>query len=136
LLVLEPVSTTSLLAVVSEDAPAETWGAALLVSQDGGAHIKGLVEDMARMYPKSQALAEIEAAGQKDTWHIEKWGNKVRRDLERIALSAQRQVYGLEKQLLEGWDESVFVDQYIPAVEQAERLMDQHDTFTTWLGHL
>ena len=136
LLILEPVSTTILLGVVSEDAQAETWGAALLVGQDGGAHIKGLVEDMARMYPKSQELAEIEAAVQKDTWHIEKWGSKVRRDLERMALSAQRKVYGLEKQLLEVWDDTVFLDQYIPAVEKAERLMAQHDTFATWLGHL
>jgi hypothetical protein len=64
LLVIEPVTTTILLGVVSEDAQAETWGAALLLSQDSGAHIKGLVEDMARMYPKSQELAEIEAAVQ------------------------------------------------------------------------
>jgi hypothetical protein len=62
LLVLEPVTTTILLGVVSEDCQAETWGAALLVTQDSGAHIKGLVEDMARMYPKSQELAEIEVS--------------------------------------------------------------------------
>lgn len=136
LLVIEPVSTTILLGVVSEDAQAETWGAALLLSQDGGAHIKGLVEDMARMYPQSQALAEIEAAVQKDTWHIERWGCQVRRDLERLALSAQRQVYALEKQLLAVWNDAVFLAQYLPAVEKAERLMAQHDTFATWLAHL
>jgi len=136
LLVIEPVTTTILLGVVSEDAQAETWGATLLVSQDSGAHIKGLVEDMARMYPKSQELAEIEAAVQKDTWHIEKWGSKVRRDLERKALAAQRKVYKLEKQLLEAWNDAVFLERYIPAVEKAERLMTQHDTFATWLGHL
>lgn len=136
LLVIEPVTTTILLGVVSEDAQAETWGASLLVSQDGGAHIKGLVEDMARMYPKSQELAEIEATVQKDTWHIEKWGSKVRRDLERKALVAQRKVYKLEKQLLKAWDDTVFLKQYVPAVEKAERLMTQHDTFATWLGHL
>jgi hypothetical protein len=136
LLVIEPVTTTILLGVVSEDAQAETWGAALLVSQDGGAHIKGLVEDMARMYPKSQELAEIEAAVQKDTWHIEKWGSRVRRDLERKALAAQCKVYKLEKQLLETWDDTVFLEKYILAVEKAEQLMTQHDTFATWLGHL
>jgi hypothetical protein len=136
LLVIEPVTTTILLGVVSEDAQAETWGAALLVSQDGGAHIRGLVEDMARMYPKSQELAEIEVAVQKDTWHVEKWGSKVRRDLERMALVAQRKVYALEKQLLKTWDDYVFLEQYISAVEKAERLMTQHDLFATWLGHL
>ena len=136
LLVFEPVTTTILLGVVSEDAQAETWGATLLVSQDSGAHIKGLVEDMARMYPKSQELAEIEAAVQKDTWHIEKWGSKVRRDLERKALAAQRKVYKLEKQLLKAWDDAIFLEQYVPAVEKAERLMTQHDAFATWLGHL
>jgi hypothetical protein len=136
LLVLEPVSTTILLGVVSEDAQAETWGAALLVSQDGGAHIKGLVEDMARMYPKSQELAEVEAAVQKDTWHVEKWGAKIGHDLERKALSAERKVCNLEKQLLNAWDDTVFVKQYLPAVEKVERLMEQHDTFAVWLGHL
>lgn len=136
LLVIEPVSTTILLGVVSEDCQAETWGAALLVSQDGGAHIKGLVEDMARMYAKSQELAEMEVAVQKDTWHIEKWGGKVRHDLQRIALTAQRKVYDLEEQLLETWDDTLFLDPYIPAVEKADRLLEQHDTFARWLGHL
>ncbi len=136
LLVLEPVSTTILLGVVSEDCQAETWGAALLVTQDGGVHIKGLVEDMARMYPKSQELAGIEVSVQKDTWHIEKWGAKVRNDLQRIALTAQRKVYGLEKRLLEAWDDTTFLDQYIPAVEKADRLLEQHDTFAQWLAHL
>ncbi|MCP4542934.1 MAG: hypothetical protein GY832_37925 [Chloroflexi bacterium] len=136
LLVIEPVSTTILLGVVSEDCQAETWGAALLVSQDSGAHIKGLVEDMARMYAKSQELAEMEVAVQKDTWHIERWGGRVRHDLQRIALTAQRKVYDLEKQLLKAWDDTLFLDQYIPAVEKADLLMEQHDTFAHWLEHL
>jgi len=136
LLVLEPVSTTILLGVVSEDCQAETWGAALLVTQDGGAHIKGLVEDMARMYPKSQELAGIDVSVQKDTWHIEKWGGRVRNDLQRIALTAQRKVYDMEKRLLETWDDALFLDQYIPMVEKADRLLEQHDTFAHWLAHL
>jgi len=136
LLVLEPVSTTILLGVVSEDCQAETWGAALLVTQDGGAHIRGLVEDMARMYPKSQELAEIEVSVQKDTWHIASWGGRVRHDLQRIALTAQRKVYDLEKRLLKAWDDTLFMDQYISMVEKADRLLEQHDTFAHWLGHL
>ncbi len=136
LLVIEPVSSTILLGVVSEDCQAETWGAALLVTQDQGAHIKGLVEDMARMYPKSQELAEMEVPVQKDTWHVENWGGKVRHDLERKALTALRKMYKLEKRLLESWDETLFLNQYIPTVDQAERLMDQHDAFAYWLEHL
>ncbi len=81
------------------------------------------------MYTKSQELAEAEADVQKDTWHIEKWGSKIRCDLERMALAAQRKVYNLEKQLLKVWDDTVFVDQYIPTVEKTEQLMEQHDTF-------
>jgi hypothetical protein len=72
----------------------------LLVSQERGAVIKGLVEDMARMYPKSQELAGLkERAVEKDTWHVERWGYLVRHDLERMALAALRQVYALEAQL-------------------------------------
>jgi hypothetical protein len=56
--------------------------------------------------------------------------------LERKALAAQRKVYKLERQLLKAWDDTVFLEQYIPAVEKAERLMTQHDAFATWLGHL
>lgn len=136
MLILEPVSSTILLDVVSEDCQAETWGAALLLTQDGGAHIRGLVEDMARMYPKSQELAEMEVSVQKDTWHIEKWGSKVRSDLQRIALAVQGKVYSLEKRLLKTWDDTCFLEEYIPAVEEADRLLEQHDTFAHWLSHL
>ena len=136
LLVVEPVSSTILLGVVSADAQAETWGAAPLVSQDGGAHIKGLVEDMARMDPKSQALAEMAAGVPKDTWHVESWGSRVRHDLQRMALAALTKVAQLEAQLRTAWDETVFLAQYIPVVARAEQLLDHHDRFAEWLGHL
>jgi hypothetical protein len=136
LLVVEPLSSTILLGVVSDDAQAETWGAALLVSQDGGAQIRGLVEDMARMYPKSQALAELAAGVQKDTWHVASWGSRVRHDLQRLALTALTKVDKLEAQLRTAWDATVFLAQYIPAVAQAEQLLDHHDRFAEWLGHL
>lgn len=136
LLMVEPLTSTILLGVVSADAQAETWGASLLVSQDTGVQLKGLVEDMARMYPKSQDLAEMELPVQKDPWHVENWGGKVRRALEKQALGALRELYKLEKQLLKAWDDAVFLEQYIPADAKAERLMAQHDTFARWLGHL
>jgi len=136
LLLVEPLTSTILLGVVSEDAQAETWGASLLVSQDTGAAIRGLVEDMARMYPKSQALAEMQVPVQKDVWHVENWGGKVRRTLEKRALAALQQVENLEKQLRKEWDAGVFLTQYIPADEKAERWMAQYDTWALWLGHL
>lgn len=136
LLLIEPLTSTILWGVVSEDAQAETWGASLLVSQDTGAQLKGLVEDMARMYPKSQSLAEMQVPTQKDTWHVENWGSKVRCSLEKQALAALRQVDQLEQQLLKMWDDGVFLEQYIPADEKAERAMAQHDTFACWLSHL
>jgi hypothetical protein len=136
LLVIEPVTTTILLGVVSPDCQAETWGAALLVTQDQGASIAGLIEDMARMYPPSQDLAGVDVDVQKDTWHVSQAGKQVRCDLEREALAAIRQVDKIEKQLGECWQDEVFYHQYIPAVEKMERLLDQHDIFATWYDHL
>lgn len=136
LLVVEPVTTTILLGVVSPDCQAETWGAALLVAQDQGASIAGLIEDMARMYPQSQELAGVDVDVQKDTWHVIHTGKQIRRDLEREALSAIRQVDAIEKQLSKCRQDKVFYDQYIPAVEKMERLLAQHDTFATWHDHL
>jgi hypothetical protein len=136
LLVIEPVSTTILLGVMSPDCQAETWGAALLVAQDQGASIAGLIEDMARMYPQSQALAGVDVDVQKDTWHVIQAGKQVRCDLEREALSAVRQVDEIEKRLNKGWQDKVFYDQYIPAVEKMEHLLEQHDTFAVWYDHL
>jgi hypothetical protein len=136
LLVVEPLTSTILLGVVSADAQAETWGASLLVSQDTGVALKGLVEDMARMYPKSQALAEMEVPTQKDVWHVEHWGSQVGRTLEKQAWAALHQVDKLEQQLLHAWDDAVFLEQYIPADAQAERLLARHATFAGWLDHL
>ena len=136
LLVIEPVSTTILLAQACSDRQAETWGLALLLAQAQGATFRGVVEDMARMYPKSQQEAELELTVQKDNWHIQRDGGQVRRDLERAAFQATRQVLKLEKQLLKQWDERLFEDQYLLAVSQEEQLYQQHDHFSEWLAHL
>lgn len=136
LFIIDPVTTVILLAEVTADRQADTWGAALLLAQDQGVTIGGLVEDMARMYPKSQQEAELPCAVQKDVWHIQRDGRQVRRDVERAAFSATRQVVALEKQLLKQWDDSLFYQKYIPAVSQEERLYAQHDLFAEWLDHL
>lgn len=136
LLVIDPVSTTILLAVVAPDRQAETWGAALLMAEEQGASIKGIVEDMARMYPKSQQEADLKVAVQKDVWHIERDGNQVKRDLERAAFRATRRVLKLEKQLLKQWDDVQFEQTYIPAVAHEAQCYDQHAAFSEWLSHL
>ena len=67
LMVVDPLSTTILLALACSDRQADTWGLALLMAQERGATIIGLVEDMARFYPKSQKLVDMgDVAVQKD----------------------------------------------------------------------
>ena len=136
LLIIDPVSTTILLAEVTSDRQADTWGTALLMAQEQGVTIGGLVEDMARMYNKSQEEAGLDLPVQKDVWHIERDGTQVLRHLERKAYQAMKVVIKLEKQLLDQWDDALFEEKYIPAVTQEERLCDQHDAFAEWLSHL
>ena len=135
LLVIDPVSTTILFAQVADDRKADTWGAALLIAQEQGVAIGGLVEDMARMYGKSQEEAELDIPVQKDVWHIERDGSQVLRDLERAAFRATKQVVRLERKLRQEWDETLFDEKYVPAVMQEERQYDQHAAFAEWLSH-
>ena len=136
LLVVEPVSATILLAQACPDRQADTWGAALLLVQEQGATIGGVVEDMARMYPKSQQEAGFELPVQKDLWHIQRDGGRVRRALEREAFRATERVLKPEKQLLREWDDRLFPDEYIPADAAERHLYEQHDRFAHWLNHL
>lgn len=136
LLVVEPVSSTILLAEVCTDRQAETWAAALLLVQERGVTLGGIVEDMARMYQKSQKEAGLKLSVQKDVWHIERDGGKVLRQLERAAFQATGQVVKLERQLLAQWDETLFMEKYIAAVSQEEQRYEQHAAFAEWLGHL
>ena len=136
LLVIEPVSATILLAQACPDRQADTWGAALLLAQEQGATIGGVVEDMARMYPKSQQEAGLDLPVQKDLWHIQRDGGRVRRALQRAAFRATEQLLKLEKQLLKQWDEQLFLDKYIAADAAEARLYEQHDQVAHWLTHL
>lgn len=137
LLVVDPVSTTILLAQVCSDRQADTWGTALLMAQDRGATITGLVEDLARFYPKSQELADMgQVPVQKDPWHLQRDGSRIRLYLEKAAYRAMGQVIKLEKQLTKAWDDTQFGQHYLPAVQQEEQAIAQHDAFALWLGHL
>jgi len=136
LLIIDPVSTVILFAEVTTDRKADTWGAALLIAQEHGVTIGGLVEDMARMYDKSLKEAELDVPVQKDVWHIERDGGKVLRTLERAAFRATKKVLKLEKQLLKQWDDTQFDEAYVSAVTKEERCYDQHANFSEWLSHL
>jgi len=136
LLVIDPMSSTILRAMVTPDCQADTWGIVLLMTQDQGATLKGVVEDMARMYPKSQEEAGLELDVQKDVWHIERDGGQVRKDLERLALTATKKVLKLEKKLNKAWDDALFEQEYIPAVAREEQLYEQLGAFSDGYGHL
>jgi len=136
LLVIEPVSSTILLALVCQDRQADTWGAALELVQEQGVSVAGLVEDMARTYAKSQQLADLSTATvQKDTWHLLRDGGQVKRDLERSAYKAMRIVFELERKLGKAWDESDFV-RYVDAVAKEEWAITQYDAYAELFPHL
>ncbi len=137
LLVVDPISTTILFAQVCTDRQADTWGLALLMAQERGAVITGLVEDMARFYPKSQQLADMEQVEvQKDVWHLQREGGRIRVSLEKAAYRAMGQVAQFEKRLQKSWNDTLFEQHYLPAVEQEAQAIEQHDAFEVWLDHL
>jgi hypothetical protein len=135
LFMVDPVSGTILQAVAAPDRQADTWGLTLLSAREQGVEIAGVVEDMARMYPKSLREAEVEVPVQKDLWHIQRDGGQLCLDLERSAFGATRQVMALEKKLRKAWKDDLF-SQYVTAVETEEKRYEQHAAFVTWFDHL
>lgn len=139
LFMVDPLSSIILRAFVAPDCQADTWGLLLLMAQEQGTDIAGLVEDMARMYPKSlreAGLDDLEEAVQKDLWHIERDGGQLCRDLERAAFHATKRVLALEARLNKAWSDELFFKEYIPAVTAEEQRYAQHDEFVAWFGHL
>jgi hypothetical protein len=106
------------------------------MSQEGSATIGGLVEDMARMYPKSIKEAGLEAEVQKDCWCFQRDSGKVLRDLERAAFRLTSEVVKLKHQLLKEWDDAAFMEEYIPAVMKEEIVYAQHACFAENLAHI
>jgi len=129
LMVIDPVSMTVLFAEALDDRQAETWGTVLLMVEDKGVEIGGFVEDMAKMYPKSQKEAGIEVDVQKDVWHIERDGGVVLRGLEKGALRTTKKLMEIEKKLNKEWDDTLFYDTYIPLSEKETRYYDYHAQF-------
>ena len=129
LIVIDPVSMTVLFAEALDDRQAETWGTVLLMVEEKGVEIGGFVEDMAKMYPKSQKEAGIEVDVQKDVWHIERDGGVVLRGLEKGALRTTKKLMEIEKNLNKEWDDTLFYDTYIPLSEKETRYYDHHAQF-------
>lgn len=135
LMVIEPVSSAILLAEVCADRQSETWGAALQIVKDQGMHIKGLIEDMARNYSKSQQLAGLSNAQvQKDTWHVMTDSSQLVTALEKSAYRAMQKVLDLEKQLNKEWSDATF-ETYCQAVAAEAKAIEQYDIYRHLHSH-
>jgi hypothetical protein len=135
LMVIEPVSMTILLAEVCAAHQADTWGAALLIAQEQGATIRGLIEDMARNYEKSQALADLsQVAVQKDSWHLTRESAQLRHNLEKTAYQAMQRVLALEKRLNKAWSAQDF-DAYLNALAAEAKAIEQYDAYRSLHAH-
>ena len=135
LMVIEPVSAAILGIWALPDRQAETWALALTELTDRDLQIAGVVEDMARMYDKSQDLADLDLPSQEDIWHLLRDAGQLLKDLERRAYRAMKKSYKLEKKLQKAWDDARF-DQYVTTVAEEERLCSLHQEFSEWLSHL
>lgn len=136
LMLVDPLSSAILLGVVSEDRQAETWATALLMAQDQGLRMAGLVEDMARLYDKSLKLAELALPVQKDPWHVLRLGRKVQRALERQAYAAIGQEEKLTQQLLQEWSDELFEQRYIPTDTNMAQRLAHLSAFEQAFAHL
>jgi hypothetical protein len=92
---------------------------------------------MAKMYPKSLEMADLkEIPQQKDIWHLLREGQRQRRIVERAAYRLMSQVDKLEQQLRDQWDEILFLEKYIPAVDKEETMIAEHDQLELCLNQL
>ena len=140
---VEPRTYVLLAGQVEEGCDGETWGLSLAFDQAReGLSIKGLAEDGARFYPRSQREAAVllgydfSVPVQKDVWHTEDKAAQTVTDLERIAL---RQLVKAEEMLQDlcdrPWDEAAF-DAYADVDEKAEHLVEMSGQVRFWYGCL
>ena len=133
LLMVEPHSLVITGLYATDDRDAETWGCVLLFTQDRGVLIKSLAEDGCIPYGASCKIAKVEAAIQKDVWHLIVDIRKVIHDLEREAYQTLNVTEKLEKQLCRQWDEAVFV-KWVKPYQQLESLLTQINQLHFWYG--
>ncbi len=135
LLMVEPHSLVITGLYATEDRDAETWGCVLLFTQDRRVQIKGLAEDGCIPYAPSCRMAQLDAAIQKDVWHLLEDVLKVIHDVEREALQQLTVTDKLEKKLGKHWDEAVFME-WVNSYEQLENILSQITALYFWYGCL
>ena len=140
---VDPCTYVLLAGQVEESCDGETWGLSLAFDQSReGLQIRGLAEDGARFYPRSQQEAaallgvDFSVPVQKDVWHTEDKAAQVVVDLERIALRKLTQAEKMiDKLPALPWDEAAF-DACAQVEEEAERLVELSGQVRFWSGCL
>jgi hypothetical protein len=135
LLLVEPRSLTITGLYATQDREAETWGCALLLTQDRGVQIRGLAEDGCVPYAASCRAAELDTSIQRDVWHAVEDAHHVLRDLEREAFHALNTMEKQEKLLRKRWQEPIF-EQWVAQNELVERQLEQCSAMRFWYESL
>lgn len=136
MLLVEPHSSTIVTFYQDQTCDALTWGALLLEAcQDKKVNLIGLVEDGAKLYPKSLDCAQLSLPVQKDVWHVLDKASQTLTDVERAALKAIEKVYGLEKKLSQTFNDRLFKD-YMAADKKADQLLAESSQLRFWVGCL
>ena len=131
LLLVEPRSLVITGLYATTDRDAQTWACALLLTQDRQVQIQGLAEDGCIPYAASCRLAELDAAIQKDVWHLLADTRQVITDVEREALREMTAAEKLEKRLGKRWTEAEF-EQWVTVTQRAECLLEQSAQLRFW----
>jgi len=131
LLLVEPHSLVITGLYATADRDAETWGCALLLTQDRQVEIRGLAEDGCLPYAASCRLIGLDAAIQKDVWHALADTRQVLQDIEREALREMTAAEKLEKRLRKHWTEVEF-EVWASVTQRAERLLEQSAQLRFW----
>ena len=135
LLLVEPHSLVITGLYATADRDAETWGCALLLTQDRQVQIRGLAEDGCIPYAASCRAAGLDTAIQKDVWHPLADALQVVMDIEREALRELTAAERLEKSWRKRWSESGFVE-WAVTTERADRLLEQSAQLRFWRAML
>jgi len=135
LLLVEPHTLTITGLYATNDREAETWGCALLLTQERGVQIRGLAEDGCIPYAASCRAADLDTAIQRDVWHALEDAHHVLRDLERETCHALNTLEKQEKRLRKRWQEPIF-EQWVAQTEQGERLLAQCSAMRFWYENL
>jgi len=131
LLLVEPHTLVITGLYAAADRDADTWGCALLFTQDRQVQITGLAEDGCTPYAASCRATGLDTAIQKDVWHPLADTGQVIRDVERDGLRAMMAADKLEKRLRNHWNEATFAE-WVLVTEQVDDLLAQSSRLRFW----